>query len=92
MRPAYGRVCQYDSECAGLAVCVTSAGTRTFYYINNLHGRPYRKRLGLLGELTVDRARKLADLERGKIAEGREVKAERRATLGAYPGRPGRAR
>ena len=44
--PAQGRLYVYDAKTAGLCLCVTSAGSRTFYLYRRIEGIPKRIRLG----------------------------------------------
>lgn len=76
--PPRGRTYFYDAKCRGLALCVTAAGTRTFYFYRKVNGRPLRLRLGGLHDIGVEQARKLADKHRANIAEGRDPQAARR--------------
>ena len=51
--PASGRVYHYDAGQPGLTVCVSSAGSRTFYVYKWVNGRPERIRLGRFPDLVV---------------------------------------
>ncbi len=79
--PAAGRQYHYDAKTAGLAVCVTDAGTRTFYLYRWSVTRqaPMRVRLGKFPDLSIDDARKAASGLVGEDANGVDLVAERRA-------------
>jgi integrase len=55
--PADGRTYLYDATQPALAVCVTSAGTRTFYFVKRMDGKYVRTPVGKVGEFTVQQAR-----------------------------------
>lgn len=76
-RPAKGRVYHYDEKTAGLCLCVTAAGTKTFYCYRWANGRPIRIRIGKFPEVTVERARKQAAALNGAIAKGEDPQALR---------------
>jgi integrase len=76
--PASGRVYHKDSKAPGLQVCVTSTGTKTFYYVRRMDGKPTRVRLGTIEELSVKAARDLAAKKAAAVADGRNPQAERR--------------
>jgi integrase len=75
--PEKGRVYYKDEKKPGLQLCVTSAGTKTFYYVRRINGMPTRVRLGALQNITLEQARAVADRLAGTIAEGRNPQAER---------------
>jgi integrase len=77
--PPAGRAYAYDSGQAGLALCVTANGGRTFYAAYRYSGRPVRYLLGRYPEITVEAARKLTAAALGAVAVGRDPQAERRA-------------
>ncbi len=71
--PDSGRVYWHDERCAGLTLCVTDSGRKTFYYYRWAQGRPQRKKLGRFpAELTVEQARDLAKTWAGKFAAGED--------------------
>ncbi len=67
-----------DKTYPGLQVCVTSAGSKTYYLVKRTDGRPTRHLLGTADELSVDQARKAASAKAGKIATGENPQTERR--------------
>lgn len=79
--PDTGRVYHYDTEVPGLCICVTSAGTMTFYSYR-WAGRPVRVRLGRFPALTVEVARKRAAEINAAVARGEDPQAERVAIRG----------
>ena len=63
--PDSERVYYRDTKTPGLNICVTRAGSKTFYHVKKIAGRTRRKRIGGFPEVTVEQARKEADrLER----------------------------
>ena len=62
----------FDTECRGLGVRATAAGTRSFLvqWTNPATGRKVREPLGAWGSLTVDQAREAARVWLGKVAQG----------------------
>ncbi|HEY8747513.1 MAG TPA: site-specific integrase [Tepidisphaeraceae bacterium] len=77
------RVYVYDLRTVGLALCVTSAGGRTFYFYRKFDGQPGRLKLGGFPEITIEQARNIADINNGKIANGINPFEERRAARAA---------
>ncbi len=67
-----------DAKTPGLQVCVTGTGSKTYYFVRRIDGRPTRVRLGTTIELSVDGARKAAAKMAGKVASGENPHAERR--------------
>ncbi len=77
--PATDRHYFYDAKVAGLCLCLTVAGSKTFYLYKKVDGRPVRVRLGRFPDLSIDLARKaVADLT-GELARGVDIVAERRS-------------
>jgi len=68
--PESGRRYYYDEKTPGLAVCVTAAGTKTFYFNRKIKGKATRTRLGRFPGVSVEQARKVAKKLAGKVAEG----------------------
>jgi integrase len=79
--PATGRQYIYDAKAAGLALCVTAAGGRVFYFYrwSTDHHRPVRERLGKFPDLSIDQARKAVAELYGKQASGVDLIAERQS-------------
>ncbi|MBX7075611.1 MAG: tyrosine-type recombinase/integrase [Pirellulales bacterium] len=77
--PATGRVYYHDARQPGLAVCVTAAGSKTFYLYRWHNGRPLRQRIGTTDEITVEQARTAAKSLTGEIVQGVDIVARKRA-------------
>jgi integrase len=77
--PASGRIYVYDTKTPGLAICVTKAGSKTFYIYRKVDGKPERIRIAPWPDITVEQARKHADRHNGAIAEGKNPNDQRRA-------------
>lgn len=78
--PNRGRVYYNDTQAAGLCLCVTNQGTKTFYHTKKLNGRTERVRLGRFPEgLTVEQARKLAATLNVAVAGGHDPQEAKRA-------------
>jgi len=77
--PSKGRVYHYDQKVPALAICITSANSRTFYFYKWADGRPVRVRLGKFPDLSIADARKAVDNLTGEIARGVDPAADRRA-------------
>ena len=82
--PPDGRVTIYDAKQPGLAFTVTDKGTKSFYVIRRIHGRPTRLRIGG-AEMTVDQARTAAAKMQGDIAGGDDPAEDRRQERRAIP-------
>lgn len=73
-----------DTALPGFALRVTSGGTKSFIIETRIDGKVKRKTIGKFGAITVEQARKQAQIFRGEVASGtnpineakkREVKA-----------------
>lgn len=71
----------FDTECKGLGVRVTAAGTRTFIvqWQDPATLQKRREPLGVWGGITVDQARDAARIRLGDVAKGLDPRAERLA-------------
>ncbi|MCE9544290.1 MAG: tyrosine-type recombinase/integrase [Planctomycetia bacterium] len=76
--PASGRRYYYDTRTPGLTVCVTATGAKTFYLYRKVNRRPVRHRLGTIEQLTVERARELAQERTGEQIQGIDIQARKR--------------
>ena len=76
--PSKGRTYIYDAK-SPLALCVTSAGSKTYYVYKWYDGKPSRIRLGKFAELSLDAARDAAKGTIGDIAAGGDPAAMRRS-------------
>jgi hypothetical protein len=73
------RAYYYDSVRSYLCLCVTNAGTKTFYLYRKISGRPERIRIGRYPGTTIDVARTQADKLNGQVAADANPQALRRA-------------
>jgi integrase len=85
--PSTGRVYTYDTLIRGLAVCITANDARTFYLYRWVNDRPERIKLGKVGEITIEQARRMAGEKLGQIAAGinpqrQKVETREEATFG----------
>ncbi|MBN2295443.1 MAG: tyrosine-type recombinase/integrase [Pirellulales bacterium] len=76
--PDRGRVYYRDVKVPGLQVCITSTGTKTYYFVRRIDGKPTRIRLGTTDRLSVKDARTAAAKHAGKVAGGENPQAERK--------------
>ncbi len=67
-----------DSKLPGLQLCVTSANSRTYYFVRRIDGKPTRVFLGKTDDLSVSQARAAAAQHAGAVASGRDPQADRR--------------
>ncbi|MDX1945236.1 MAG: site-specific integrase [Pirellulaceae bacterium] len=83
--PEGSREYHYDEQVRGLAICVTPAGTKTFYVVRripSLDGRPSKVEFCKIGPwptYTVEMARDEAARINGKVADGINPNDKRRA-------------
>ena len=82
-QPADGREYHYDTKTPGLAVCITKAGSRTFYVVRRVGTQVERIRLGGFPEVTVEQARNLTAQHNGAIASGNNPNDQRRTNRSA---------
>ena len=75
----YRQVYYKDKTFPGLQVCVTSSGSKSYYFVRRIDGRPTRVLLGAVAQLSVDDARKAAAKRAGEVAGGKNPQAEHRA-------------
>ena len=77
--PPKGKLDYYkDIREAGLEVIVTSGGAKTFYLYRKINGKPERVKLGRFPDLSVENARKAAQVNKGMIAHGINPNEEKR--------------
>ncbi len=60
-------------------LAVTGNGSKAFYLYKRIHGRPERVHLGAFPDISIEQARMAATRAKGKIAEGKNPQAEKRA-------------
>lgn len=76
--PPKGRKEYWDTECPGLTVIITQAGTLTFHRYGRIDGTPCRVRIGQFPEWSIEAARDRCKVITGDIAKGINPQAERR--------------
>jgi integrase len=76
--PAKGRSWHYDDKAAGLALMVTAAGRKSFYFYKWANGKPAQFKLGDWPAVSVSQARDLASEQLATIARGGNPQADRR--------------
>ncbi len=69
----------FDAQCPGLAVRITTKGTRTFLvqWTDRVTRRKVREPLGVWGSITIEQARSAARVRLGEVARGRDPVADR---------------
>ena len=78
MPPASGRRYVFDAKTPSLAIMITEKGSKSWYLVKRVKGRPVRTRLGGWPDVNVEDARRLAADALGEIANGRDPHAERK--------------
>lgn len=68
----------HDENEKGLILIVSNGGAKTFYLYRKINGRPERVKLGAFPDLSVDNARKQAQIYKGKIATGSNPNTDRK--------------
>lgn len=68
-----------DAELRGFGVRITRGGVISFIVEKRIHGRSTRKTLGQYPAMTVEAARRQAQIFLGQVADGRDPVAEARA-------------
>jgi integrase len=76
--PTADRTYVYDDAQAGLAICLTSAGARTFYCCYRADGRFVRYRIGPFPAVTVEQARDRAKELIGEVVKGADPQRSKR--------------
>ena len=69
----------WDAKVDGLAVRITKAGAKSFVFRRQVHGRLVNITLGKTSGMTVEDARRAVLKMNGNIADGRDIRAERKA-------------
>lgn len=77
--PSSGRDYYNDTRMRGLQLQITPTGAKTFFLYGRIDGKPVRFRLGAYPALTPENARTKAEVERGRVAQGVNIRAERKA-------------
>ena len=77
--PPKGKRAYYrDEKQAGLILDVKPSGSKSFYLYKKIDGKPERIFLGTFPDTKVAKARKLAEIKRGEIADGKNPQEEKR--------------
>ena len=76
--PKVGRSSYRDAKVAGLTFVVTANGSKSFYFVKRINGKPSRIRIGGYPEISIDEARKESQKFSGEIAKGENPHAARR--------------
>jgi len=71
LRPGKRQSWVYDEKADGLALVVTPAGHKSFYWCARIEGRYRRVKIGPFPSVTIENARKQAQRFAGQKAEGR---------------------
>jgi len=72
-------VTYHDNKKRGLKLLVRASGTKTFMLYRKIQGRPERVLIGRFPDVTIEQARKQADILNSKIARGINPNEEKRA-------------
>ncbi len=70
LKPRASRYFAHDSKTPGLCAMVTPTGAMSFYLYRRIDGRPQRVRIGSVGDVTVDQARRQVAKLNGEIVAG----------------------
>lgn len=76
------RATYYDQDISKLALRVTSAGTKSFYIVKRVAGEMVWYKLGTFPEMTVEQARKAAEVTLGNFANENNPAVVRRSVKG----------
>ena len=77
--PVGSRVYYRDAKTEGLTICVTPTDCRTFYVYKWANGRPVRIPLGRFPTMSIEQARKQAQVIVGEVGKGNDPQAARQA-------------
>ncbi len=64
------RAYYYDLKVAGLCICVTDSGSKTFYSYKKINNRPERIKIGKFPDMSIEQARGRAGEINSRIANG----------------------
>jgi hypothetical protein len=70
LKPTDKMVTYHDNETTGLKLTISKAGTHTFMVYRKIMGRPERIKLGNFPSMTVEQARKKANVINASISQG----------------------
>lgn len=79
LQPSVKQESYQDATVRGLILLVYPTGGKTFFVYRRIDGRPERIKLGTFPQMTIEQARKRAELVNGTIAEKQNPAAVRRA-------------
>lgn len=79
--PLKGKFYYKDSKEKGLSLYVTSRGVKTFFVRKRVRGRDERLIIGSTELIPVEKARRMARIIKGQVAEGLDPLAEKRKDL-----------
>jgi len=77
------RAYHHDARVNGLVLQITGAGTRTFQVYKKFNGKPMRVTLGRYPGMTIEQARKLAQIKLAELAGGINPNQKKRAERAA---------
>jgi integrase len=83
LKPEATRYDTYDDDARGLVVTVRPEGSKVFYLVRKIDGRVVRYRIARTDELSVEKARKQAEVLGGQAALGKNPADERRKVRAA---------
>ena len=72
------RVFYHSRKNPGLTLCVTAAGSKTFYFYRWYDGKPHQIPLGKFGEISIEQAANRVKVLLAEIADGKDPQQERR--------------
>ena len=73
------RMYYQDAKIAGLLICITETGARSFRVRRKVNGKSIRVTLGRYPDMTIEQARKHAQAALSRLADGANPIAEKRA-------------
>lgn len=66
------RVFYHSRKNPGLTLCVTAAGSKTFYFYRWYDGKPHQIPLGKFGEISIEQAANRVKVLLAEIADGKD--------------------
>ncbi len=79
--PEKNQVRYSDTESNGLVIRVTAAGNKVFYLYKWANNKPTQIKIGKYPEVTIQQARKQANVLNGDLAKGIDIAAEKKKSL-----------
>ena len=76
--PETGEVTYHDDQLPGLSLRILSSKSKTFYVLKRVGGRPVRITIGQFPSVDLGKARKLAQIALGKIADNKNPNTAKR--------------